>query len=133
MGETGRFVLKKSLWYPLDIKQMEALSLPAYSSGKEKTFTEISQFIPCYVGSLSLLHGASSGSGWRNGFQIGRLAANILNKQPWTANRGGPPAWGLGVGLTTPHRKKNLLRKLLKSLGPGRIFWINDPSYGIQI
>jgi hypothetical protein len=20
--------------------------------------------------------------------------------------RGGPPAWGLGVGLTTPHRKK---------------------------
>jgi hypothetical protein len=28
--------------------------------------------------------------------------------------RGGPPAWGLGVGLTTPHRKKNWLRKLLK-------------------
>jgi hypothetical protein len=22
---------------------------------------------------------------------------------------GGPPAWGLGVGLTTPHRKKNKL------------------------
>jgi hypothetical protein len=21
--------------------------------------------------------------------------------------RGGPPAWGLGVGLTTPHRKKS--------------------------
>jgi hypothetical protein len=20
--------------------------------------------------------------------------------------RGGPPAWGVGVGLTTPHRKK---------------------------
>jgi hypothetical protein len=26
-----------------------------------------------------------------------------------------------------------LLRNLLKSLGPGRILWINDPSYGIQI
>jgi hypothetical protein len=25
-----------------------------------------------------------------------------------------------------------LLRKLLKSLGPGRILWINDPSYGIR-
>jgi hypothetical protein len=47
--------------------------------------------------------------------------------------RDGLPAWGLGVGLTTPNRKKNLLRKLLKSLGPGRIFWINDPSYGIWI
>jgi hypothetical protein len=33
-----------------------------------------------------------------------RAVANILNKQSRT--RGGPPAWGLGVGLTTPHRKK---------------------------
>ena len=30
----------------------------------------------------------------------------MLNKQPWTAARGGPPAWGLVEGLTTPHRKK---------------------------
>jgi hypothetical protein len=22
--------------------------------------------------------------------------------------KGGPPAWGLGVGLTTPHRKKQI-------------------------
>jgi hypothetical protein len=29
--------------------------------------------------------------------------------------RDGPPAWGLGVGLTTPHRKKiSLLRKIKK-------------------
>jgi hypothetical protein len=27
---------------------------------------------------------------------------------------GGPPAWGLGVGLTTPHRKKKLIMKILK-------------------
>jgi hypothetical protein len=32
--------------------------------------------------------------------------ANILNKQSRAADKGGPPAWGLGVGLTTPHRKK---------------------------
>ena len=35
-----------------------------------------------------------------------RIAANMLNKQPWTADRGGPPAWRLVGGLTTPHRKK---------------------------
>jgi hypothetical protein len=35
-------------------------------------------------------------------------------------SRGGPPAWGLSVGLTTPHRKKiSLLRKRSQSLGPG--------------
>jgi hypothetical protein len=26
----------------------------------------------------------------------------------------GPPAWGLGVGLTTPHRKKKLVTKTSK-------------------
>ena len=30
----------------------------------------------------------------------------MLNKQPWTADSGGPPAWGLVEGLTTLHRKK---------------------------
>jgi hypothetical protein len=35
--------------------------------------------------------------------------------------RGDPPAWGMGVGLTAPHRKKiSLLRKITRSLGPGR-------------
>jgi hypothetical protein len=33
------------------------------------------------VGSLSSQHGASSGCGWRNGLQLWRLAANILNWQ----------------------------------------------------
>jgi len=36
---------------------------------------------------------------------IWRVAANILNKHSWTATRGGPPAWGLGEVLTTPHHK----------------------------
>jgi hypothetical protein len=46
--------------------------------------------------------------------------------------RGGPPAWGLGVGLTTLHGKQTfLLGKIKQSLGPGRILWINDPSDGI--
>jgi hypothetical protein len=32
------------------------------------------------------------------------VAANTLNKQS-QPTRGGPPAWGLGEGLTTPHHK----------------------------
>ena len=47
-----------------------------------------------------------------NGLQIWRVAANMLNKQSWTADRSGSPAWGLVEGLTTPHRKKRLLRIL---------------------
>ena len=33
---------------------------------------------------------------------IWRVAANISNQQ---STRGGPPAWGLGEVITTPHRK----------------------------
>ena len=36
---------------------------------------------------------------------IWRIAANILNKQSRTADKGGTPAWGLGEVLTTPHCK----------------------------
>ena len=36
---------------------------------------------------------------------IWRVAANILNKKLQTADIGGPPAWGLGEVLTTPHCK----------------------------
>jgi hypothetical protein len=58
------------------------------------------------------------------GLQIWRVAANILNKQSWTADKGGPPAWGLGGGLTTLHRKEsNTLRNVTKGLGIGRILW----------
>jgi hypothetical protein len=38
--------------------------------------------------------------------QIWEEAANVLNKQSRTAEKGWPPAWGLGVGLTTLHHKK---------------------------
>ena len=57
-----------------------------------------------------------------DGLQKWRVATNILNKQSRTAS-GGPPAWGLVEGLTTPHRKKRLLRILQISLGIGQILW----------
>jgi hypothetical protein len=41
-----------------------------------------------------------------DGLQIWRVAVNILKKKSWTADQGWSPAWGLGVGLTTPHSKK---------------------------
>jgi hypothetical protein len=79
------------------------------------------QYLPCLVGSLSPQHGVSSGCGWRNGLQQWRLAANILNKQSRTDNKGWPSSLGVGSGVNNPSpRKRNLLRKLLKSLGLGR-------------
>ena len=36
---------------------------------------------------------------------IWRVTANILNKQLQTADKGGPPAWGLCEVLTIPHHK----------------------------
>jgi hypothetical protein len=40
------------------------------------------------------------------GLQIWRVAANILISSREQPTMGGPPAWGLGVGLTTPHSRK---------------------------
>jgi len=41
-----------------------------------------------------------------DGLQIWKVDANKLNKQSRTAEKGGSPAWGLGEGPKTPHRKK---------------------------
>jgi hypothetical protein len=49
-------------------------------------------------GSLSLRHGASSGCGWWNGLQLWRVAANTLNKQSRTANKGWSSSLGVGRG-----------------------------------
>jgi hypothetical protein len=43
------------------------------------------------VGPLSPQHGVSSGCRWR-------VAANILNKQSWTANKGWSSSLGVGHG-----------------------------------
>jgi hypothetical protein len=47
----------------------------------------------------------------RNGLQLWRLAANILNKQSRTENKGWSSS--LGVGLTTLHHKNKLVTKNL--------------------
>jgi hypothetical protein len=64
-----------------------------------------------------------------DGLQIRSVAANILNNLSQTADRRWSSSLGLGRGLTSPHHKTpNLLQNVLKSLGPGRILWRNDPS-----
>ena len=57
-------------------------------------------------GSLSPRHDASSGCGWKTGFQMWRIDANILNKQSRTADKGWSSSFGgLCEVLTTSHRK----------------------------
>jgi len=36
---------------------------------------------------------------------VRRVAAKVLNKQSLSADRGSPPAWGLGEVVTTSHHK----------------------------
>jgi hypothetical protein len=39
------------------------------------------------------------------------LARQVKGDDPHKKGHPGPPGWGFGVGLTTPHSKKVLLRK----------------------
>jgi hypothetical protein len=43
------------------------------------------------------------------GHQIWRVTANVLNNQSRTVDKGGPPDWGMGVGLTTAHCYKEFV------------------------
>jgi hypothetical protein len=47
----------------------------------------------------------------RDGFQLWKLAANILNKQPWINDKGWSSSLGVWRGAnnpSTPHRKKQI-------------------------
>jgi hypothetical protein len=67
-------------------------------------------------GSLSPLHGAYSGCGWRNGLQICRVAANVLNKQSRTADMGS--SFSLGVGQSAKNSSNHVTKHV--GLGGGR-------------
>jgi hypothetical protein len=53
------------------------------------------------LGLLSPQYGASSGCGWREGLQIRKVAANILNKQSRTADKEWFSSLGVGRGAAT--------------------------------
>ena len=63
-------------------------------------------------GSLSTVHGASSGCGWRKCLKRGgelRIYSTFSRGQP---TRGGPPAWKLGEVLKPPHPKYSRCYKI---------------------
>jgi hypothetical protein len=61
-----------------------------------------------------------------DGLQIWRVAANILNKQSRTADKGWSSSLGVGCGEKTPRLKKKFsLRNFTKGLVLGRILWVN--------
>jgi hypothetical protein len=49
-----------------------------------------------------------------DGLQIWRVAANILNKQSRTADKGWPSSLVVGRGAKTPHRKKETCYEMLQ-------------------
>jgi hypothetical protein len=68
------------------------------------------------VGPLSPRHGASSGCGWREVLRLRRLAANILNKQLWTADKGWPSSLEIGRGANNhPTVKISMVTKYFKA------------------
>jgi hypothetical protein len=75
-----------------------------------KLYSSVCLCTPMLGWSLSPQHGVSSGCGWKNDLQLWRLAENIMNKQPRIYNKGWSSSL-LGVGLTTPHRKKETCYK----------------------
>jgi hypothetical protein len=70
--------------------------------------------VPCHHG-MARPQVADGG----DGLQVWRVAANILNKQSRKVEKGGPPAWGLGVGLAN---LLSLLRKITRSLASRKIY-----------
>jgi hypothetical protein len=60
---------------------------------------------------------------------LSSVAFPALQYFPTLCHRGqpkmdGPPAWGLGEGLTTHHENVSLLRNIHRqSLGPGLLLW----------
>lgn len=81
--------------------------------------------------SLSALHGASSGCGWKERHPTGRVAANVLTKQQRRADRG----WFFrlliwrGANNSSPY-KLSVLRIVEKRLGSGLILWFKTGTGG---
>jgi hypothetical protein len=62
-------------------------------------------------GSLSPQHGASSGCGWKNGLLLLRVDVNILDKQPWTNDKGWFSSVGVGHGANNSSPQKKFVTK----------------------
>jgi hypothetical protein len=82
------------------------------------------RWVPCHHG-MARPQVADVG----DALQVWRVAANILNKQSRTAEKWWSFNLGVGRGANNSSPSKiSLLRKITRSLGPGRFPWINDLS-----
>jgi hypothetical protein len=81
---------------------------------------------PCHHG-MALPRVAAVG----DGLQLWKVDGNMLNKQLRGPTRGGPPAWGLGDGVTTRLRRTGLLRNVTQGLGSCCVY-DNEPSGSIK-
>jgi hypothetical protein len=72
------------------------------------------RWVPCHHGMTR----PQVADGGKEGLQIQRVAANTLNKQSRTADKGWSSSLGVRRRANNPHRKKsNLLRNVSKRLG----------------
>jgi hypothetical protein len=67
------------------------------------------------VGPSSIRHGASSGCGWREDLHIRRVAANILDKQSWTADKKWSSSLVVGHEDNDPNRKNFYCNEIFQS------------------
>jgi hypothetical protein len=81
------------------------------------------------LGSLSPQHGVFSGFRWRNGLQVWRLLANMLNKLLWRADKGWPPSLGFWRSAkNSSPLKLTVVRNILYCLRHGLLLWYNTSS-----
>jgi hypothetical protein len=88
----------------------------------------ISSFLTCscYLCPSSPQLGESLGCRWRDSLQLWRVAANILNTQQRSNDKGWSSSLGVRRGANNPSLLKiSVLRKRHRSIGVGRILWIN--------
>jgi hypothetical protein len=62
-----------------------------------------------------------------DGFQLWRVAANILNKQSWAANKGWSSSLGVGRGANKPSPQKTNFNEIL-GIDAGSCKHGNEPS-----
>jgi hypothetical protein len=85
------------------------------------------RWVPCHHG-MERPQVADGG----DALQLWREAANILNKQSRTADKGWSSSLGVERGANNSPSKISMLRKHSQSLGPGRIPWMNEPPGSVK-
>jgi hypothetical protein len=54
-----------------------------------------------------------------------------MNEQMRTNDKGWSPAWGLGVGLTTSHSKKEACYETIKRASDLEVYQVEEDDFGV--